>query len=106
VFVREREELLAEGALVRTRGVTAEPKGEGVEPCDAKQATELRGWETGVAWADALRAALAVATPAWSPQRARAFRVAAASGDEAGGRFGGGWRMAQRGFRRTRPGFR
>ena len=62
--------------------------------------------DAGVAWADALRGAVAVATAAWSPRRGRALRVAVAFGDEAGGRFGGGRRRAQRRFRTTRPGFR
>ena len=44
--------------------------------------------DAGVAWADALRGAVAVATAAWSPRRGRALHVAVAFGDEAGGRFG------------------
>jgi len=44
--VREREEPLAEGVRVRTRKFTPEAAGEGVEPCEAKLPTELRGWET------------------------------------------------------------
>ena len=35
VLLKEREELLAEGVRVRTRGFMLDPKGEGVEPCDA-----------------------------------------------------------------------
>jgi len=45
--VREREGLLAEGVRVRTRKFTPKAAGEGVEPCEAKLPTELRGWETG-----------------------------------------------------------
>jgi len=103
VLLREREELLAEGVCVRTGELTPE---DVVQPCEAKLPTELRGWETGrwAAWADALKAAVAVTT-AWSPKRARAFRVAVAFGDEAGGQCGGR-RRAQRHFRRTRLGFR
>jgi len=40
VFVREREELLAEGVSVRFR---PEATGEGVEPCEAKLPTVPRG---------------------------------------------------------------
>ena len=43
-------------------------------------------------------------TVAWSPRRARAFRVAVAFGDEAGRQWGRR-RRAQRHFRRTRLGF-
>ena len=45
--VREREERLAECVVVKTGKLTAEGMGEGVEPCEAKLPTELRGWETG-----------------------------------------------------------
>ena len=81
----KREELLAEGVRVRIGEFTPKGTGEDVEPCEAKLPTEFRGWETGVVWGDALSAAVAVATPAWPPQRAQAFHVAAASGDETGG---------------------
>jgi len=47
VPVRETEELLAEGVRVRTGELTPEATGEGVEPCEAKPPTVLRGWETG-----------------------------------------------------------
>jgi len=47
VLIREGAELLAEGVRVRTGEFTPEATGEGVEPCEAKLPTELRGWETG-----------------------------------------------------------
>ena len=102
VLVRERGELLAEGVRVRTSEFTPEATREGVKPCKAKLPTELRGREqgAGATWADALRAAVAV-TAAWSPWRARAFWLAVVFDDEAGGRWGGGGRKAQRRFRRT-----
>ena len=46
-LIREGEELLAEGVRVRTGEFTPEATGEGVEPCEAKPPTKLRGWETG-----------------------------------------------------------
>ena len=47
VFVREREEMLAEGVRVRTGEFTPEATGEGIEPCEAELPMELRGQETG-----------------------------------------------------------
>ena len=61
--------------------------------------------DAGTAWVDALRAEVGVAA-AWLPRRARAFQVVVAFEDDAGGRWGGGRRRAQRRFRRNRIGFR
>lgn len=92
MLAREMEELLAEHVRVRTGEFTPEATGEGVEPYEAKLPTEPRGWETraGAALANVLTAEVVVTVAAaWSPRRARAFRVAVAFWDEAGGRLGG-----------------
>lgn len=46
MFVKEWEELFAEGVCVRAGEFTLE-MGEGVEPCEAELLIELWGWETG-----------------------------------------------------------
>ena len=53
--------------------VTPDATGKGVEPCEAKLFTELRGKETGQ-WGS-LSGCTGEVAAAWLPQRARAFRV-------------------------------
>ena len=86
MLVSEREDLLAEGVRARTGEFMPKATGEGVEPCKTKLLAEpLAGKpDAWVAWAGAMRTAAAAA---WSLRRVRAFRVAVASGDEAGGQW-------------------
>ena len=42
----KREDLLAEGVHVMTAVFTPEATRVGMEPCETKPLTELRGWET------------------------------------------------------------
>jgi len=86
VFVREREEMLAEGVRVRTGEFTPEATGEGIEPVrqNCPWSFGVGKPDAGTAWADALRAGVVVAAT-WLPRQARAFQVVVAFEDKAGG---------------------
>jgi len=106
VPVRETEDLLAEGVRVRTGEFTPEATGEGVEPCNAKPPTVLRGWETG-------RWGSLGGCDEYGGGGGGCLVATASAGFPGGGGFWGrggrvmgGRKRAQRRFRRTHLGFR